>query len=357
MSEQTIELTPTRPYLARAIYEWICDNQLTPYLLVDATQPHTDVPQQFVKDGQIVLNIVPHAVHQLLISNDAITFSARFGGVSKDIYVPIQAVLGIYARENGQGLFFDPEEYANVAPVEDKLDSETQETSEPTKKKPTLSMAFDLVQYFAEQIKIQKPQLLNQYPANEKNKLIDEVNILTLGKLISLWRQDDNKIYHEIKTADPLYIQEVARHLTTSKNNKSVLKNAELEQSISEILALQLTELNQLDETGGFGQSGLKELILGQVEHLSGQAEDWVWSTNHLTELIGSKPVEQEELSLDATMKEFNQMVHQAQPHHEDLHVEEQPIETFIPGWSKVIAPLVALAILGYLYCMYTQLV
>ena len=63
MSEQTIELTPTRPYLARAIYEWICDNQLTPYLLVDATQPHTDVPQQFVKDGQIVLNIVPHAVH------------------------------------------------------------------------------------------------------------------------------------------------------------------------------------------------------------------------------------------------------------------------------------------------------
>ncbi|WP_064193049.1 hypothetical protein [Acinetobacter baumannii] len=218
-------------------------------------------------------------------------------------------------------------------------------------------MAFDLVQYFAEQIKIQKPQLLNQYPANEKNKLIDEVNILTLGKLISLWRQDDNKNYHEIKTADPLYIQEVARHLTTSKHNKSVLKNTELEQSISEILALQLTELNQLDETGGFGQSGLKELILGQVEHLSGQAEDWVWSTNHLTELIGSKPVEQEELSLDATMKEFNQMVHQAQPHHEDLHVEEQPIETFIPGWSKVIAPLVALAILGYLYCMYTQLV
>ncbi|MFX9272923.1 hypothetical protein ABTN92_19660, partial [Acinetobacter baumannii] len=92
----------------------------------------------------------------------------------------------------------------------------------------------------------------------------------------------------------------------------------------------------------GFGQNGLKELILGQVEHLSGQAEDWVWSTNHLTELIGSKPVEQEELSLDATMKEFNQMVHQAQPHHEELHIEEQPIEIFIPAWSKVIAPLVA---------------
>ncbi|MBJ8435670.1 MULTISPECIES: hypothetical protein [Acinetobacter] len=218
-------------------------------------------------------------------------------------------------------------------------------------------MAFDLVQYFAEQIKIQKPQLLNQYPVNEKNKLIDEVNILALGKLISLWRQNDNKIYQEIKTSDPLYIQEVARHLTTSKHNQSTLKNSELEQSISEILTLQLAELNQLDETGGFGHNGLKELILGQIEHLSGQAEDWVWLTNNLNELIGSKPVEQEELSLDTTMKEFNQMVHQAQPHHEDLHIEEQTTEVSVPTWSKIIAPVVALAILGYLYCIYTQLV
>lgn len=218
-------------------------------------------------------------------------------------------------------------------------------------------MAFDLVQYFAEQIKIQKPQLLNQYPVNEKNKLIDEVNILALGKLISLWRQNDNKIYQEIKTSDPLYIQEVARHLTTSKHNQSTLKNSELEHSISEILTLQLTELNQLDETGGFGHNGLKELILGQIEHLSGQAEDWVWLTNHLNELVGSKPVEQEELSLDTTMKEFNQMVHQAQPHHEDLHIEEQTTEISVPTWSKIIAPVVALAILGYLYCIYTQLV
>ncbi|MEB7643015.1 hypothetical protein [Acinetobacter pittii] len=218
-------------------------------------------------------------------------------------------------------------------------------------------MAFDLVQYFAEQIKIQKPQLLNQYPVNEKNKLIDEVNILALGKLISLWRQNDNKIYQEIKTSDPLYIQEVARHLTTSKHNQSTLKNSELEQSISEILTLQLAELNQLDETGGFGHNGLKELILGQIEHLSGQAEDWVWLTNHLNELVGSKPVEQEELSLDTTMKEFNQMVHQAQPHHEDLHIEEQTTEISVPTWSKIIAPVVALAILGYLYCIYTQLV
>lgn len=138
MSEQELNLTPTRPYLARAIYEWICDNQLTPYLLVDATQPNTMVPEQFIKDGQIVLNIVPHAVHKLHMSNDAITFSARFGGVAREIYVPLQAVLGIYARENGQGLFFDPEEYAHINPAENALKSDTPEETETAKKKPSL---------------------------------------------------------------------------------------------------------------------------------------------------------------------------------------------------------------------------
>lgn len=142
MSEQELNLTPTRPYLARAIYEWICDNNLTPYLLVDATKPYTDVPQQFVNDGQIVLNIVPHAVHMLNIDNEAVTFSARFGGVSKDIYVPMNAVLGLYAKENGQGLFFDPDEYANVQTDEDALKSNTSQqaetTTETSKKKPSL---------------------------------------------------------------------------------------------------------------------------------------------------------------------------------------------------------------------------
>lgn len=140
MSEQELNLTPTRPYLARAIYEWICDNNLTPYLLVDATRPYTDVPVQFIQDGQIVLNIVPHAVHQLLMSNEAISFSARFGGVSQDIYVPIGAVLGLYAKENGQGLFFDPEEYSNAQTEENALESNEKETqqSETPKKKPSL---------------------------------------------------------------------------------------------------------------------------------------------------------------------------------------------------------------------------
>lgn len=107
-------LTPTRPYLARAIYQWICDNNLTPYLLVDATLPRVMVPRQHIKDGQIVLNIAPHAVGQFEMSDEAIYFQARFGGVSQELYVPMSAVIGIYSRENGQGLFFDPSEYEQV---------------------------------------------------------------------------------------------------------------------------------------------------------------------------------------------------------------------------------------------------
>lgn len=137
MTEQ-LKLSPTRPYLARAIYEWICDNQFTPYLLVDATQPYTDVPPQFIKDGQIVLNLAPHAVHQLQISNETITFSARFGGVAREIYVPMRAVLGIYARENGQGLFFDPSEYAEIEDVSEQPAEQASEEPASTKKKPSL---------------------------------------------------------------------------------------------------------------------------------------------------------------------------------------------------------------------------
>ncbi|WP_218698619.1 ClpXP protease specificity-enhancing factor [Acinetobacter harbinensis] len=141
MSEQELNLTATRPYLARAIYEWICDNNLTPHLLVDATQPNTMVPEQFIQDGQIVLNIAPHAVHQFNMGNETITFSARFGGVSRDIYVPLNAIIGIYARENGQGLFFDPSEYADIKTPEDTLKSaETSAKTEPTKKKPSLRL-------------------------------------------------------------------------------------------------------------------------------------------------------------------------------------------------------------------------
>ena len=140
MSEQELNITPTRPYLARAIYEWVCDNQLTPYLLVDATQPHTSVPEQFIQDGQITLNLAPHAVHALHISNEAISFSARFGGVSRDLYVPMYAVIGLYARENGQGLFFDPSEYEHINTDQNALKSSNEEQTEQPKKKPSLRL-------------------------------------------------------------------------------------------------------------------------------------------------------------------------------------------------------------------------
>lgn len=103
-------VTSSRPYIMRALYEWIVDNDCTPYVLVDATVAEVQVPQQFVKDGQIVLNISPSAVMDLNITNDAVFFNGRFGGVATDVYVPVSAVVGIYARENGQGMVFEPEE-------------------------------------------------------------------------------------------------------------------------------------------------------------------------------------------------------------------------------------------------------
>lgn len=99
----------TKPYLIRAIYEWCTDSGLTPHLVV-AVGRHTRVPMEFVKDGQIVLNVSQGATRNLLIGNDSIRFSARFNGASRDIEVPVDAVVGIYARENGQGLSFAVEE-------------------------------------------------------------------------------------------------------------------------------------------------------------------------------------------------------------------------------------------------------
>lgn len=100
-------MTSTRPYFVRAIFEWLEDNQHTPYLLVDATMEQATVPQQYVKDGRIVLNISSSAIRNLHIDNNGVAFSARFNGVPMEIYVPIQAVLGIYSRENGKGMFFE----------------------------------------------------------------------------------------------------------------------------------------------------------------------------------------------------------------------------------------------------------
>jgi stringent starvation protein B len=104
MSEQTPKMTSNRPYLLRALYEWISDNQMTPYLLADATQEGVQVPSSAVKDGRIVLNIAMRAVANLDLNNHDLRFAARFGGVSQSVIVPIRAVLAIYAQETGQGM-------------------------------------------------------------------------------------------------------------------------------------------------------------------------------------------------------------------------------------------------------------
>jgi stringent starvation protein B len=100
-------VSPSRPYIIRALYDWICDNDCTPHLLVDAGVEGVDVPRQYVSEGQIVLNIAPSAVIHLEMGNEFIGFNGRFGGVPTDVWVPVQAVRGIYARENGQGMMFD----------------------------------------------------------------------------------------------------------------------------------------------------------------------------------------------------------------------------------------------------------
>jgi stringent starvation protein B len=110
------EMTSSRPYLLRAIYEWIVDNGMTPYLLVDATLEGVQVPAQYVQDGKIILNVAPRAVVGLDLGNDSIQFHARFSGVDMALFVPIKAALAIYAQENGQGMAFGEEGGDNPPP-------------------------------------------------------------------------------------------------------------------------------------------------------------------------------------------------------------------------------------------------
>ncbi|QLB13146.1 stringent starvation protein B [Bisgaardia hudsonensis] len=115
------KLLPKRPYLLRAYYDWLIDSELTPYLVVDATYFGVNVPIEYVKDGQIVLNLSPNATGNFLMNNQAIQFSARFQGVSRDIYIPMGAALAIYARENGDGVMFEPESIYEIQRDEQPL--------------------------------------------------------------------------------------------------------------------------------------------------------------------------------------------------------------------------------------------
>jgi stringent starvation protein B len=106
----------TRPYLIRALHQWALDSGFTPQIAVDVTVPGVQVPHAYVKDGQIVLNIHPQAVQQLELGDNEILFSARFGGKSEPVIIPVHAVLAIYARENGRGIQFQPGEDGGTPP-------------------------------------------------------------------------------------------------------------------------------------------------------------------------------------------------------------------------------------------------
>jgi len=109
-------MSSNRPYLLRAIYDWISDNNLTPYVLVDAGFAGVRVPPQVVKNGQVVLNLAMRAVANLDLGNEWISFQARFSGVSQTIQIPVQAVLALYAQENGQGMMFPADEEGGDMP-------------------------------------------------------------------------------------------------------------------------------------------------------------------------------------------------------------------------------------------------
>jgi stringent starvation protein B len=124
-------VTPKRPYLLRAMHEWMVDNNLTPHIVIDATMAGVNVPAQHVKDGKIILNISYSATEGLDLGGDTIAFNTRFGGVSHYVEAPVAAVLGIYAQQTGQGMIFTDEEISD--PVDD-------DPEQPPRKRPELKI-------------------------------------------------------------------------------------------------------------------------------------------------------------------------------------------------------------------------
>lgn len=133
MAAEPPAMSSNRPYLIRAMYEWIADNGLTPYLLADASVAGMQVPVQAAKDGRVVLNIAGRAVAQLELGNEQIHFMARFSGVSQRVVVPVRAVLAIYAQENGQGMMLgEPSE----GELEAELEGDTTSSALPDDDEP-----------------------------------------------------------------------------------------------------------------------------------------------------------------------------------------------------------------------------
>jgi len=129
-------MTPSKPYLIRALYQWLLDNQMTPYILADTSSDDVLVPRGVANDGKVVLNLAPSAIQDLQMTNDYLSFSARFNGVAQDVYCPMPSILAIYARENGEGMMFSAESEGSQSP-----DTETLENGQSKKpSKPGLKV-------------------------------------------------------------------------------------------------------------------------------------------------------------------------------------------------------------------------
>ena len=138
-------MTSSKPYLIRALYEWLLENNMTPYLLVDASFYGLMIPQGTAKDGKVVLNLTPCAIQKLELDNDYISFSARFAGVAQKVYCPMASILAIYAQENGEGMMFNEASHPDPdsTKVDGKLTGVKQgaKTIEPKKtKRPSLKV-------------------------------------------------------------------------------------------------------------------------------------------------------------------------------------------------------------------------
>jgi len=134
------EMTSSRPYLLRALNEWILDNDLTPHIVVDATYENVVVPRQYVEADKIVLNISPNAVNGFNITNEYISFSARFSGKSMEVFVPVSAVQALYSKENGQGMVFN-EDKASAQQSKPMAQVKTAEVRKATPKKEDVKKA------------------------------------------------------------------------------------------------------------------------------------------------------------------------------------------------------------------------
>ncbi len=129
-------MTSNRPYLVRALRDWIIDNGMTPYILVDAEMPDVEVPRQYVAEGKVVLNLSPTAINDLDLENEILTFNARFSGRSYNVILPVLSIIAIYAQENGKGMVF----------AEEEPDTDPSPPTEGEKKKPARKPNLTLVQ-------------------------------------------------------------------------------------------------------------------------------------------------------------------------------------------------------------------